>query len=191
MKEIWVLSVRTSLPNECVSKDMLGTDFFAFENFSDARNAMRDTIKELAFSKNAMFDGEGKIIHLNDYINDMDDVEDANDEDFEDDYEEDDFLSKSVMIKIQDAFLKLFKGEDYDFELAGSDYTDYMISVNSTFGIEIVGDDDGPYNGYDPYIATNAFSMEEEKDYYIHIDDLLGQEYSSELYIDLKKVELK
>ena len=27
MKEIWVLSVRTSLPYECVSKDMLGTDF--------------------------------------------------------------------------------------------------------------------------------------------------------------------
>ena len=187
MKEIWVLSVRTSLPYECVSKDMLGTDFFAFENFSDARNAMRDTIKELAFSENAMFDGAGKIIHLNDYINDMDDAEDANEDDYEDDY----FLSKSVMIKIQDAFLKLFKGEVYDFELAGSDYTDYMISVNSTFGIEIVGDDDGPCNGYEPYISTNAFSMKEEKDYYLYIDDLLGQEYSSELYIDLKKVELK
>jgi hypothetical protein len=57
--------------------------------------------------------------------------------------------------------------------------------------MQLWGDCDGPINGYDPYIATNAFSMEEEKDYYIYIDDLLGQDCSSELYIDLKQVEVK
>ena len=187
MKEIWVLSVKTSLPYECVSKDMLGTTFSAFETFSDARNAMRDTMKKLAFSKNAMFDGEGKIIHLNNYINDMEEPADAD----EDEYEEDDFLSKSIMIKIQDALLKLFKVEDTDFALKGCDYTNFMISVTQSFSdIEIVGEYDGPCNGYEPYISTNAFAMKEEKDYYLYIDDLLGQQYSSELYVDLKKVEI-
>ena len=71
-------------------------------------------------------------------------------------------------------------------------YEDGMIALNyDGESVLCYGSDDGPCNGYDPYIATNAFSMEEEKDYYICIDDLLGQEYSSELYIDLKKVEVK
>lgn len=45
-------------------------------------------------------------------------------------------------------------------------------------------------DGCDPYISTNAFTMEEEKYYHLYIDDMFGQAYSSKLYIDLKKVEL-
>jgi len=53
------------------------------------------------------------------------------------------------------------------------------------------GYDDGPCNGYDPKIATNMFDMTEEKDYYLYVDDMFGQDASSELYIDLKKIEGK
>jgi hypothetical protein len=35
------------------------------------------------------------------------------------------------------------------------------------------------------------FDMTEEKDYYFHIDDMLGQDVSSELYIDLIKTKLE
>lgn len=51
MKDIWVLSVRTSLLNECSTKADLKTSFSAFETFSEARKAMRDTVKGFAFQK--------------------------------------------------------------------------------------------------------------------------------------------
>ena len=51
MKEIWVLSVRTSLPDECCSKGALKTTFSAFETFPEARKAMRETIKGFALVK--------------------------------------------------------------------------------------------------------------------------------------------
>ena len=70
--------------------------------------------------------------------------------------------------------------------------TDWFIAIESNPGnILIRGEDDGPCNGYDPYIKTNIFSMKEEKDYCLYIDDLFGQDFSAELYIDLKKTEVK
>ena len=180
MKKLWVLSIRTSLPDECFSKAELKTTFSAFETFEDAKKAMRDAIKGFAFSKNTMFDGNGKIIALDSYIADLDD------------YEDEGFLSKNILSKIQDSLLDVFNGKDTVFDIEEGEYEDGMIAFEFD-GESIVshGVDDGPFNGYDPYIATNAFSMEEEKDYYIYIDDLLGQDYSSELYIDLKQVEVK
>lgn len=184
MKEIWVLSVRTSLPDECCSKGDLKTTFSAFETFPEARKAMRETIKGFAFSKNSMFDGDGRITALNKYIGDMY-------EEGEDDECCEDFLTSGNLLKIQNAFYSIFYGENTGLDIYENVYEDGMIVLNyDGESVLCYGCDDGPYNGYDPYIATNAFSMEEEKDYYIYIDDLLGQEYSSELYIDLKKVKV-
>ncbi len=184
MKEIWVLSVRTSLPNECCTKADLKTTVSAFETFEEARKAMRDTIKCFAFSENTMFDGKGRITALYEYLDDMFESED------DDDFCED-FLTKEILSKIQNSFYSIFNGEKTTLDLCENEYVDGMIAFNyDGESIMAYGEDDGPCNGYDPYIATNAFSMEEEKDYYIYIDDLLGQEYSSELYVDLKKVEL-
>ena len=184
MKEIWVLSVRTSLPNECCTKANLKTSVCAFASFEDARKVMRDTIKGFAFSENTMFDGERRITALNEYMDEMYAFDDE-DECY------DDFLTREVLVKIQDSFYSVFNGENCVLDIEENEYDDAMIGFKYD-GESIVsyGCDDGPCNGYDPYIATNAFSMKEEKDYYIYIDDLLGQEYSSELYIDLKKVEL-
>lgn len=185
MKEIWVLSVRTSLPNECSTKADLKTSFSAFATFEDARKTMREAIKGFAFSKNSMFDGNGRITALDKYIGDMY-------EEGEDDECCEDFLTRTILLKIQNAFYSIFNDENITIDLYENEYMDGMIALHyNGESVLFYGADDGPYNGYDPYIATNAFSMEEEKDYYIYIDDLLGQEYSSELYIDLKKVELK
>ncbi len=181
MKELWVLSVRTSLPDECYSKDELKLTMTAFETFEKAKNAMRDTMKGFAFSQNSMFDGKGRIIAFDKYIEDM-----SGDEFWGED------LTKSKAIKIHNALAAILNGEDSSPDIEKGEYTDYMIAFKYD-GESIVsyGDDDGPCNGYNPYIATNAFSMEQEKDYYIYIDDLFGQDASSELYIDLKKVEVK
>lgn len=70
MKEIWVLSVKTSLPEVCYNADSLVTTFFAFEHFSDAKNALRNKVKELAFSTSIMFDGNGNVNNLLRYIED-------------------------------------------------------------------------------------------------------------------------
>ena len=54
--------------------------------------------------------------------------------------------------------------------------------------IKFYGDDDGPCNGYNPMLYTNVFDLTEEKDYFLYINDLFGQDdFTSELYIDLKK----
>ena len=184
MKKIWVLSIRTSLPNDCLTKADLKTTFSAFETFEDAKKGMREKIKKLAFSKNTMFDGNGKIIALEKHV--------ANLYEYDDEDDCDGVLTKEVLTKIHDAFFSIFNGEDILLNIEKGEYTDYMITFNyDGNSIKSCGDYDGPYNGYDPYIATNAFSMEEERDYYLYIDDLLGQDYSSELYIDLKQVEVK
>ena len=181
MKEIWVLSVRTSLPNECSTKADLKTSFSAFETFPEARKAMRDTVKGFAFSKNTMFDGDGRITALNEYMYELGDDDCC-----------EDFLTREVLSKIQNSFYSIFNGENCLLDIQKNEYEDGMIALNyNGESVLCYGVDDGPFNGFDPCIATNAFSMEEEKDYFIYIDDLLGQDYSSELYIDLKKVELK
>ena len=129
MKNIWVLSVRTSLPELGYTPADIAVTFKAYDTFEKGRDAMRDVIKNYAYNKNSMFDGEGNITYLKKYWEEMWDEE-------------------------------------------------YI--------------DDGPCNGYDPDIRTNIFSMKQEQEYYLYINDLLGQDdFSSELYIDLKKVTIQ
>jgi len=183
VKNVWVLSVKTSLPEVCKDVKDFKSTTLAFENFEKGKEAFRKLIKDFAFSKNAMFDGDGSIIYLKKYINDLPD------EEIIDDYES---LDKYRLGNLADALRDAFSGKDFDFEMESEYTTDYFIAVESTKGnILIRGEDDGPCNGYDPLIKTNIFSMKEEKNYYLYIDDLLGQDYSAELYIDLTKAELQ
>ena len=56
--------------------------------------------------------------------------------------------------------------------------------------LKMYGEEEGVYNGFDPVLETNIFSMQNEQDYYLHIDDAFGQEDSSaELFIDLRKAK--
>ena len=93
MKELWVLSVRTSLPDECDTKADLKTTVSAFETFEKAKKAMRDTAKEFAFSKNTMFEADGRITALDKYIGYMY-------EDIEDEECCEDFLTSGILLKI-------------------------------------------------------------------------------------------
>lgn len=182
MKDIWVLSVRTSLPNACERFGDMKTEFFAFECFEDAKAAFREKIQKMAFSENSMFNGKGQITHFSRYIDDVDD-----------DFDDEDCLTKNKLSEIQEALIAVFSGVDTKLQIEAGDYTDWMIAVSvQPDSIDFYGDDDGPWNGYDPVLKTNMFSMEKEMDYYLYIDDRFGQDdATSELYIDLKKVTVE
>ncbi len=180
MKKTWVLSVRTSLPEVCDRMSDLDAKIYAFDSFDAAKSAARKIMKGLAYSENAMFDGDGNLVQLMNYTDDCWDPS-------EDGEEWDDALTKEKLITVREAIRKIFMGVDAVPDIEEGDFTDYMIAYCYKNGeIRFYGDDDGPCNGYDPVIRTNMFSMEEEKDYFLYIDDMFGQdEATSELYIDL------
>ena len=183
MKNPWVLSIRTSLPEVCENAGELKTHVFTFESFEDARAALRKALKKYAFSKNSMFDGRGQIIHLRKYVYNLtlDDVDGEHIDYY------DDFLDPTNLDAMEDAIYKIFKGMDVVPKIKEGFYTDYTIAYTYENGeVSFRGDDDGPCNGYDPVLKTNMFSMEAPQHYYMYIDDAFGQDAaSSELYIDL------
>lgn len=184
MNEVWLLFVKTSLPHVCRSSGELSVETKVFDSFEKGRDAMRAAVKKLAFSKNSMFDGKGNITKLKEYAMSLEG--DVYDDDF-------DILDSRAISYVMESLQKAFSGEDVDFEMPSPYCTDWMIAIESQPGeVAFHGEDDGPCNGYDPDIRTNMFSMKEEKNYYLYIDDLLGQdEYSSELYVDLIKAKVE
>ena len=179
MKNTWVLSIRTSLPEVCESHGDLQTSIYTFDSFEEARSALRKVLKKYTFSENSMFDGKGNIIYFHKYITDL-----AYDDDMD---EYDDFLSPKKLRAVERALKNIFKGKDIVPKIKEGFYTDYMIAYTYENGeVSFRGDDDGPFNGYTPVLQTNMFSMEAPQNYYMYIDDAFGQDSaSSELYIDL------
>ena len=178
---IWVLSIRTSLPEVCETANDLKLTVIAYDSFEKGRAAMRDAIKSFAFSRNSMFDGEGGLIQMQKYSDETGD------------YEEDFVLTPDVISSIQNTLKQAFAGNDTAFELECGIYTDWMAAASiEKDSIRMYGDDDGPDNGINPVLSTNILSMEKKQDYYLYIDDRFGQDdASSELYIDLKQTAVE
>ena len=191
MNEIWVLSVKTSLPNVRHDEEMLKTDFYAFSSFEKAREALRKLLKDFAFSNNSMFDGEGNMTYLKTYLDEIKEYEDENEELSEDD----DWLNSLIAGKLLQMFHQIFRGEDCTVKLSPGVCLDAMILLEITEeAISCVGTGEGQFNGYSPLIMTNMLCMQEEKDYYLYLDDMLGAnatDASSELYMDLKKIVIQ
>jgi hypothetical protein len=187
MKNTWVLSIRTSLPEACESHGDLHTSIYTFDSFEEARAALRKVLKKYAFSKNSMFDGRGQIIHLRKYVYNLtlDDVDGEHIDYY------DDFLDPTNLDAMEDAIYKIFKGKDVVPKIKEGFYTDYTIAYTYENGeVSFRGDGDGPYNGYAPVLRTNMFDMLEENNYFLYIDDMLGQDCAtSELYIDLMRAK--
>lgn len=181
MKEIWTLIIKTSLPETCKDAGDIKTTVTSYEKFDDAKAAMQKELRQLAFSNNTMFDGKGHISCFERYIEDM-----CNDGDEEYD---DDVITKKTLKKISRALHGIFSGKNASLKLDDGFYTDWMIGFEYKDGvIKFSGEDDGPCNGYNPTLYTNVFDLTEEKDYFLYINDLFGQDdFTSELYIDIKK----
>ena len=131
-----------------------------------------------------MFDGNGGIIELEAYCDGLDDEYD----------DELGCLTARKMGLVKAALKNIFEGKDCRLGLEDVKCcADWMIAFDIKNGeIKVYGYDDGPFNGYDPRIKTNMFDMREEKDYYLYINDRLGQDdASSELYIDLIQTTLE
>lgn len=182
----WKLIIRTSLPNVCYGEEDLVTSTYTFDDFETARATLRAKLQEFAFSHNEMFDGYGSMIHMERYM----DMIKREDEDI------DDPLPYWFTGKIAAAFLNIFscifEGKDVDFIVPCGRYSNADIEVDfARDSITTRGTEEGVFNGYNPKIDTNMLSMQEEKDYYLYIDDMFRQcdwmKASSELYIDLKK----
>lgn len=182
MNEIWVLTVRTSLPHTCERFDEMKLETQAFDSFEKARAAFREKLTGFAFSKNAMFDGKGRIHYLDRYARYGDGEE-----------EEEGLLTAAILNKIHAALNCAFRGQDTALDVEPQFYTDWMVAATVTEdSVSFCGDDDGPCNGYSPVLNTNIFSMEKAQDYYLYVDDRFGQDDdTAELYMDLKKVTVQ
>ncbi len=192
MEEIWILRVTTSLPDTCRSRADLRTELRAYGGFEETRAAMRGKIRELAFSDNAMFDGAGHLKMFDRFIREVltPGAGDADDDAEHEEDEEEYLLNRKTAGPVRDALEKAFEGEDRELPFR-EDFClfNYLVEVERTGdGILIRGDEDGPWNGYDPCVSTNIFDMREEKNYYLYVEDMFGQdEWPSELYIDLQR----
>lgn len=153
-----------------------------FLQLQRAKDALREALKKLTFKKNEMFDGEGKITRLKQYIDKTVDFKRESD---------DGILTKEVLNKVQNALCDVFAGKETMADIEEGIYTDYFVAFEYKEGvIRFYGDDDGPCNGYDPTLYTNMFDMTEEKDYFLYIEDAFGQDVYYRCYVDLKKTEL-
>ena len=185
MQEMWVLTVKTSLPNTGYNSGDWTTTCKVCNCFEKGREALREAVKKLAFSENSMFDGQGNIRYYRDYAengyDDGDEEEDVTD-----------FLNKKRLVMVADALQAAFSGKEVRLPPV-EHWDDDMLAVEAANdAIHIFGYGDGPCNGYVPDIHTNIFSMQEEKQYFLYINDMFGQsENSSELYIDLMKAEVE
>ena len=66
-KEIWTLIIKTSLLETAESTLDLQLEVKAFGKFEDAKQAVREKLKEYAFTENSMFNGKGDLIYLERY----------------------------------------------------------------------------------------------------------------------------
>lgn len=184
MKNVWVLSIKTSLSYACEWGSDLKTETYAFENFEKAREFLRAKLKKFAYSKNSMFDGHGNIIHFKKHLD--------NAWEPDDDEELLDALTKANLSKVYNAVKSIFEGNNVDISEFNDYYSDWLIAVEFKNGVmTMYGEGDGPCNGYDPRFNSNMFDMSEEKNYFLYIEDLFGQEDDpTNLCIDLTKAEV-
>ncbi len=187
MKEVWTLKIRTSLPDICHSGDILKEETHVFDCFEKAKVTLRSRLKEFSFETNTMFDGNGNMTYMKKYMEEVIEY-DTEAEELEG------WLGGIIATKTLEIFSSIFRGEDVKTDFVPGIYENGMVEIEfSEDAIAIRGTGDGPINGYMPKANTNLFSMNEEKDYYIYLDDMFGQwvEASSELYIDLTKVTVE
>ena len=190
---MWTLTVKTSLPNPCWTDEDLKVTSSVFETFEDAKRSLRATLKELAFTPNAMFDGNGYLDVFSSYINYEEDCLDGEDLEEDESFETDE-ISIGFLKALHEALRSVFSGETVKLPFLDQEYEDLFLKATVSNGkILLKGYGEGLWNGIDPYLDTNMFDMTEEKNYHLYIDDFFGgpwdQEASSELYIDLAEAK--
>ena len=182
MSKKWILSVQTSLPGFCETEEDLSKTEQTFDSFEEGKAAFMETLKGYSFSENAMFDGNGKSKELEQFLDpaDWEWLKENDPADYDDDFQYATFKG------FCDAICAALKGEETGISELNVFNMDWWILItreSDTVFMRGVGD--GPINGIKPYIKMNTFDWSEEKHYFLYFDDLLGQDVSAELYMDL------
>ena len=100
-KEMWVLTIRTSLPELAHSKEDVKMTNFVFQSFETAKKVLREKLREYAFFENEMFDGGGGLVHLEEYA-----------EVLTDEFDDEQSLSLRKINELEKALLLIFEGKD-------------------------------------------------------------------------------
>lgn len=182
MSEKWILSVQTSLPDFCETDEDLTKTEQTFDSFEEGKAAFIDTLKGYTFSENAMFDGNGNSKALEEFLDpaDWEWLTEDDPENYDDD------LQYGTLLGFCDAIQTALKGEETDVSVLNAFNMDWWVLITREGDtIYMRGEGDGPINGVKPYIKMNTFDWSEEKHYFLYFDDLLGQDASAELYMDL------
>lgn len=158
------------------SKEMDGTlAGFVFDDFELAKAEMLKVIDKYVHSNNGLFDGNGGIVGLKEFIE-----LNSSEEDFDDEFDDEDF---------DDEFEDGNAGE-FAEELRNSILSGFKQKPESLYwnegGVEIVvdseevnvnSDDSFPVEDVSPTIRINMFDMTNpEKDYFFYITNTFGYE---------------
>lgn len=170
-----------------------------FSDFENAKQQMRTILKEYATKKSDLFDGNGNILHLDDFLNDC-----LFDEDM--DMEETD-ISNPLPEILKSYFLNEEPDDIETFDM----YAKYGIIIDADFGVmQLSGDSkyENHISGIDWYniptpnseyeitpihIAINSFYMDDpEKTYVCRIEGQF-EEWDNPffLYLELRKVDIE
>lgn len=180
MKNTWVLSVKTSLPKSYYTPLDLKTSISSFDNFEEAREALRNILKKYTFSKNRLFDGKGNLIWLSKEIKDRK----AYEKEYGSDVEYDDDLTAARLENIRTLLHEALSGTEVSPKNCNWDSGLMICSCRGGI-VKIYGYEDGAC----PVLKTNIFSMKNEKDYYFYVaeDYVYTDDAPAVLMIDLVK----
>lgn len=185
MNDVWVLTAKTLLGGGEFLNDGWKTTCRVFENFDIAKKEMRLLIKKYATEENPMFDGNGRMIYFQDFV-DNDDFYEHRFKDVQDFLQS--FLINENFPESPDDILQISEDDE--------EYNDCFIFCKCDENELLIHEaEDAMIGELEPYIHTNALIMSDaKKDYFIYISDLFTEEQEglpSRIYIDLKKVEVE
>ncbi len=179
MKEIWVITERSDIYRGGEwSFENYDSGCRAFSNFEAAKKAFRNRIKEIVETEEGVFTN-GRITAFSDAVEEMSWLEEECNE----------FILKRLP--------EFFTNPDYEIseadlpEVIDEGSVGYAIDIENGHLLVRAGDPSTVWNGDNPYIFVNCFSMENtDKDYSWHIEDTID-DYNYHLFLDLRKVEIE
>lgn len=195
---------------QTLKEGQTSTGFWVFSDFEKAKRDMLQLIRAHARSDNGLFDGDGNIVVLNEYLHEIDEEERWSPEpktaeeasfyrfwtETHGGYENtESAYAKNAAVPELLRDWPLEESDFTPFDIPEGRFTDSMIGVKaSQEQISVEGVDDGPCNRIDPCIRINTFKMDDpDKEYQFCVRNTFEERFDDpEYYVDiyLMKVEV-
>ena len=169
MNDHWLFELNTTIPYACPDNERVESKAFIFDTFEEARDSFRHELMRFAFEDNQLFDGNGHIKKLDDFLDgEIGKLQSLS-------KEQTDELKRSL----SSSLFEMISGKDTVVSL--SDNTKKNIGDNNSLRILIEPDEidiyekcDQYYLGRDHKLRTNAFAMTDKKNYWFRLYDFSG-----------------